>query len=171
MKSKIKLRPEVLVDMDNVLCDYRSLYIEKIEQFPDNKYPQSQYGYFLELKPMPLAVECFNWMTTWADVSILTAPSYYNPSCLAEKNYWVRKYFGIEYAKKTIMAHDKSKVFGHYLIDDGIENGQLEWAIKHKGKLIQFGSKKTPDWTHTYKFLKAETSSQGIKTPSIFGNI
>lgn len=151
MKSNMK-KPIICVDMDNVLCDYRSLYIEKIKEYPQVIYPQSQYGYFLELKPMPFAIEAFNWMVTWADVWILTAPSYMNPNCLAEKNYWVRQHLGIEYTKKIIMAHDKSMVKGDYLIDDGIENRQKEFD----GVVIEFGSKRYLTWTEVYLFLKKE---------------
>lgn len=38
--------------MDGVLCDYEKAYNIKLQENPEIKYPQSQYGFFRGLKPI-----------------------------------------------------------------------------------------------------------------------
>lgn len=50
----------VFIDMDNTLCDYRGRYEEwqnANEKFIP--YPQSQYGFFSSLDPLPGAIDAY----------------------------------------------------------------------------------------------------------------
>ena len=38
--------------MDDVLCDFKTAHKEAIQQNPKIKFPQSQYGFFRNLKPI-----------------------------------------------------------------------------------------------------------------------
>ena len=137
----------VFVDMDGVLCDFDNAHKEAIEKNPNIRYPQSQYGFFANLKPIPRAIEYYKLIrdVNNYDMRILTSPSVLNPMSYTEKRVWVEKYLGIEEAKKMILAPDKSLLIGDFLIDDynyHKESKQHEF----QGELIWFGSKEFEDW-------------------------
>ena len=117
---------------------------------PELVYPQSQYGFFLELEPLPGAIEAFLKLSALHDVWILTAPSIQNPMSYSEKNYWVRKYLGEEYVKKLIMCPNKSLLKGDYLIDD---NEWTNWQGDFEGDLILIGSEEYPSLASTVDFF------------------
>jgi 5'(3')-deoxyribonucleotidase len=135
----------IYVDMDNVLCNIKKLAREKFTQFPDMKYPQSQYGFFIELEEIENAVKSVKNLQEECgfDIWFLTAPSWQNPMCYAEKNYWIRQHFGLEWCKKLIICNDKSLLRGQYLIDDNIMGRGQD---KFTGKFIHFGSELYPNW-------------------------
>jgi len=117
---------------------------------PNQPYPQSQYGFFLDMQPIKDSIESVKKLMDKYDVWILTAPSWQNPMCLAEKNMWIRKYFGIQFTQKIIISSDKSLCKGDYLIDDNKEGrGQDQF----EGELILFGSEKYPSWSEVCKYL------------------
>jgi 5'-nucleotidase len=127
----------VYVDMDNVLADYKTAYLEAIAKYPDVKYPQSQYGFFLDLPTIENSIESVKEISKMGyDVWFASAPSYMNPMCLSEKNMWIRKHFGTEWTKKLILIHDKSLLKGDFLIDDDNQNGQPNFEGIH----IHFGT-------------------------------
>jgi 5'(3')-deoxyribonucleotidase len=142
----------IYIDMDGVLCDYRKNYIKHKEQFPEVVYPQSQYGFFLDLEPIPGSIEAFLKLSSIHDVWILTAPSFMNPLSYAEKNVWVRKYLGPEYVKRLIMCPNKSLMKGDYLIDD---NEWSNWQGDFEGELLLIGSEKFPDLNSTLTFFES----------------
>lgn len=147
------IQPKLIyIDMDGVLCDYRKNYIKHKEQFPEVVYPQSQYGFFLDLEPIPGSVEAFLKLSSIHDVWILTAPSFMNPLSYAEKNVWVRKYLGPEYVKRLIMCPNKSLMKGDYLIDD---NEWSNWQGDFEGELLLIGSEKFPDLNSTLTFFES----------------
>jgi len=123
--------------MDNVLADYKSAYLQAIEKCPDMKYPQSQYGFFLDLNPIEGGIEGVKSISNLGyTVYFASAPSFRNPMCLAEKNMWIRKYFGDDWTKKLILIYKKNLLKGDYLIDDDVKNGQTEFEGCH----IHFGT-------------------------------
>ena len=42
----------IFIDMDGVLCDFKGAYEADLKKNPTQPYPQSQYGFFLNLKPI-----------------------------------------------------------------------------------------------------------------------
>lgn len=135
----------IFVDMDGVLCDYYGAHQKALEENPEIKYPQSQYGFFANLEPIDHAITYFHLLNADFDVRILTSPSVLNPMSYTEKRVWVEKYLGIYHAKKMILAPDKSLLIGDYLIDD---YNYHEQSRQHEftGILIHFGGTEFKDW-------------------------
>lgn len=141
---KIRKDVRIYVDMDNVLCDYQSAYDKALKDNPDIKYPQSQYGFFLNLEPMERSIEYFRLLFEKFDVWILTTPSVKNPMCYTEKRVWVEKYLGYEAAEKLIFSTNKSLLKGDFLIDDYDQSRAKQQDFE--GELIHFGGKIHNDW-------------------------
>lgn len=142
----------VYVDMDDVICNYSKSYRVVLKNNPDIRYPQSQYGFFRNLKPMPNAVESMEYLYNHPNckVYILTAPSYKNPLCYSEKREWVETHLGIRFVKRLIISPNKGLSRGDYLIDD---NDKGKGQETFEGKLIRFGSYEFPDWKSVIKYL------------------
>lgn len=109
----------VYVDMDDTLCDYMNAHRNAIKANPHNKYPQSVFDFYRNLKPLDHAIWGMNELERMGyDVWILTRPSYMNPLCYTEKRVWVEEHLGLDWCKKLIIAPDKALLKGDYLIDD-----------------------------------------------------
>ncbi len=147
MKNKI-----VYVDMDGVLCDFKGAFQTKRSENPDIKYPQSQYGFFRNLLPMPGALDAMNELkrNEKIDLYILTAPSIYNPLSYSEKREWVEKHLGMDMVKKLIISPHKGLNKGDYLIDD---NNTGSGQDSFEGELIHFGTKRFSDWNKVTAYL------------------
>jgi len=145
------IKPKTIyVDMDGVLCDYKKTFVRYKSKNPEIVYPQSQYGFFLEIEPIPGSIEAFFKLSSMHDVWILTAPSIYNPMSYSEKNYWVKKHLGEEYLKKLIMCPNKSLLKGDYLVDD---NEWTNWQGDFEGDFILIGSEEFPNLASTIKLF------------------
>lgn len=142
-------KKRVYVDMDGVLCDYAGAYKRDIESNPTQIYPQSQFGFFLNLEPLENAIETFKMLEKHFDMWILTRPSVYNVMCYTEKAMWVKNHLGFDIQCKTIIACDKSLLKGDFLIDDTTQFGQTEF----EGEFIHFGTDKFPDWKTIRNYL------------------
>jgi 5'(3')-deoxyribonucleotidase len=142
-------RKKVYVDMDGVLCDFFGAALSALRKYPEQKYPQSQWGFFLKLEEIEGAVESFRMLEEKFDVWILTRPSVHNLSCYTEKAQWIRKYLGFDMQVKLIICTDKSLLKGHYLVDDQVEHGQTGFEGKH----LHFGTKEFPDWKSIETYL------------------
>ena len=147
----VEKKVKIFCDMDGVLCDFKGAYLQWKGTHPEITYPQSQYGFFSNLEPMPGAVEAFKKLEEHFEMYILTRPSTYNLNCYTEKADWVRRHLGFHVLENFITMCNKSLVQGKgaYLIDDDIQAGQLEF----EGELIQFGKEKCPDWDAVLKYL------------------
>jgi 5'(3')-deoxyribonucleotidase len=143
----------VYVDMDDVLCDYTLVYHETLTINPEIKYPQSQYGFFVNLPVIQGAVDAVNALmqSKTYEVYILTAPSARNPLSYTEKRVWIEQHFGDEFVEKLIICSNKGLLKGDYLIDDNISGKGQE---SFEGKLIHFGSKESPCWDTVKEQLK-----------------
>jgi 5'-nucleotidase len=139
----------IYVDMDGVLADFITPFNKERDLNPEQPYPHSQYGFFMNLEPIKDSIESFKLLETYFDMWILTRPSVQNTLCYTEKAIWVKEKLGIDIQYKTIMCCDKSLLKGHYLIDDTLEYGQTEF----EGELIHFGNGDFKDWKSVVQYL------------------
>lgn len=147
----IRQKQKIFVDMDGVLCDFLSSYLQYKKERPEIEFPQSQYGFFAELDPIPESIDSFRMLENYYDMYILTRPSNYNLQCFTEKAFWIKKHLGFHVLENLIMSCDKSivKGEGHILIDDTKQAGQLDFD----GDFIHFGSEEFPDWKTILNYL------------------
>lgn len=136
----------IYVDMDGVLCDFATKYFAELNKNPSNKYPHSQYGFFLTLEEIPEAIESFKLLSQKYDVWVLTRPSRHNPLCYTEKRLWIENHLSFDWTSKLIISPDKTLLMGDYLIDDNPWPG-------FQGEQILFGSESFPDWATVRNYL------------------
>ena len=145
----------VYIDMDDTLADFMGAYVSAREEKPEMAFPQAEYGFFANLKPLEDAIESVQNLLDSNHLSpyVLTAPSTVNPLCYTEKRIWVEQHLGMEMVERLIISPDKSLLKGDYLIDD-IAEGKGQEGFE--GELIQFGTLAYPDWRAVMGyFLKA----------------
>jgi 5'-nucleotidase len=140
---------KLYVDMDGVLCDFKGAAVKELTLNPDQKYPQSKWGFFLKLKELPDAIESIQKLEKYFDVWILTRPSFRNVNCYTEKAQWIWDHLGYRYVQKLILSPDKSIVKGDFLVDDTNNANQSEF----EGEWIKFGSEKYPNWKKIVEYL------------------
>lgn len=133
--------------MDHVLCDYSEGFIDYKDKNTGILYPQSIKGFYLDLKPIPGAIEGFKFLEKHFEVYIATRPSYKNVHCYSEKREWVENYLGLETCKNLGMTPNKNLLIGEYLIDD-----DPSW--KFNGIQLLFGSEKYPNWESIINYFK-----------------
>ncbi|RMC17606.1 hypothetical protein DUI87_05270 [Hirundo rustica rustica] len=135
--------------MDGVLADFEGGFLKKFRaRYPDKPYialedrrgfwVSEQYGrlgpelsekaisiwesknFFIELDPLPGAVEAVKQMANLADtdVFICTSPIKKYRYCPYEKYAWVEKHFGPEFLEQIVLTRDKTVVSADLLIDD-----------------------------------------------------
>lgn len=92
-------------------------------------------GFFLNLEPIPGALEAMREMNDMQDteVFICTSPLLKYDHCVREKYGWVEKHLGPQFVERIILTRDKTMVLGDLLIDDK--------------DTIQ-GQEETPSWEH-----------------------
>ena len=135
----------VYFDMDNCMCDFRSAALQALVENPLQPYPQSQWGFFLKLKPLPGAIESFHYLAQYYDVYILTRPSFRNVNCYTEKAQWVWDNLGYEYVEKLVLSPNKTLSIGDYLIDDTF------WDFT--GEFVHFGQAPYEDWSKVRSYF------------------
>lgn len=146
---------KLFIDMDGVLCDFDKAYREGSGLL---RFPQSKQGFFLELEPIPGALEAINELLNLpVELFILTAPSSRNSHCWTEKAQWIEKHLGFEFLSQLIITERKEQLFNvldySFLVDDyDSGKGQEVWAKNNA--LLKFGSKQYPDWPSIVSFVK-----------------
>ncbi len=133
----------VYVDMDDVLCQYSEAHATALDAKPDILFPQSVAGFYLNLQPIPGAIEAVKLLRERFDVHILTAPSSCNPLCYTEKRLWVERHFDFAMVEKLIISPNKGLLKGDVLIDDKAEGRGQD---RFEGLLLQFGTSVFPNW-------------------------
>ena len=141
------------IDMDDVLCDYMGAHERELASAPDNPYPQSRPGFYLDLTPFEGAVEAMKWIEAHSllDPFILTAPSVFNPHSYTEKRLWAEKHLGFDWCNRLILSPNKSIFESGVLIDDRREGHGQD---KFNGRLLQFGTVGIRNWNTLTKYLK-----------------
>lgn len=145
----IRNKKIVYVDLDGVLCNFFKAARKALQDNPTQRYPQSQWGFFLKLEEIPGAIEGFKKLQDHFDVWILTRPSIWNIGCYTEKAAWVLEHLGFDTLEKLILSCNKSLLKGDYLIDDMDGDGQPDF----EGEWIRFGTSKFPDWKSVVEYL------------------
>ncbi|MXQ87056.1 hypothetical protein E5288_WYG007697 [Bos mutus] len=160
-----RARPvRVLVDMDGVLADFEAGLLRGfLQRFPGEPhvpleerrgfFANEQYralrpdladkvasvyeapGFFLDLEPIPGALEAMREMNDMQDtqVFICTSPLMKYDHCVQEKYHWVEKHLGPQFVERIILTSDKTVISGDLLIDD---------------KEVIQGHEETPSWEH-----------------------
>ena len=139
------MKKVIYIDLDNTLADYLSGAKEKNIIPSEAKHIP---GFFRNLKPMPGAIEAYDFLSSHFDVYILSTSPWSNPNALMEKLYWVKDNLPNAY-KNVIFSHHKDLNIGDYLIDDSIKNGAKDF----KGEHIQIHSDKFPSWKHVIDYI------------------
>ena len=137
----------IYVDMDDTICHFSQAFLKSVTRNPKIAFPQSQYGFFLNLEPIEGAIENVNKLTSLFDVYILSRPSVMNPLCYTEKRVWVEKHFNLEFCQNLILCSNKSLLKGNFLIDDVL------WE-KFEGEQILFNRFEENSWNKIYSYLK-----------------
>jgi 5'(3')-deoxyribonucleotidase len=138
----------VFVDMDGVLVNFEKAFIEYhktttgyLSELYQND-PDLIPGIFREAEPIPGAIEAVKKLAHVYDICVATTSPWDMPYAAGDKMFWIQKYLGQEFYKSMTITHRKDLLHGDYLIDDRTANGAGEF----KGKLMQFGTEKYPDW-------------------------
>jgi 5'-nucleotidase len=136
----------IYIDMDDTLCDFKGAFAKAMRDSPEMPYPQSQYRFFANLKPIEGAIETVKLLieSNAYDPYILSAPSTRNPLSYAEKREWVEEHFGYDFCKRLILCTHKGLLKGDFLIDDNIEGKGQDLF---EGELIHFGSEAFRNWS------------------------
>jgi hypothetical protein len=58
----------IYIDLDGTLCDIKKLARQKFKECPEIKYPQSQYGFFMEMEEIKDGIEVFKKLADLYDV-------------------------------------------------------------------------------------------------------
>ena len=145
--------------MDGVLCDFEGAAIIALGgSLPPDNTPERKKAiddcqmiprFYLNLEPMPGAIEGYLRLCEKYDVEILSAPSWDNPNSWGDKKTWCDKYLGPNVYKKITLTHDKGQFTGRALIDDRTKYGVENFNGEH----IHFGTEKFRDWDAVLKYL------------------
>jgi 5'-nucleotidase len=138
----------IIVDMDDTTAMYTQAYKRSLLLNPAIPFPQSQCGFFTELRPMPNAVYFLKALLAQyqCDIQIVTRPSTKNPMSYTEKVLWVKRYFGQDWVERLNFINDKTRYDADYIIDD------KEW-LGHPGEWIKFDgtdNRELTEWRRIY---------------------
>ena len=120
---------EVIVDMMNPLLriynkkHQANLSIEDIKEWglpPEMKEIYKTKGFFVELPPLPGAIEGTRYLSKRHDVYIATSPSE-DGDIAKEKMTWISLWLP-KLMPKLIITHDKSVIKGDAIVDDCLDH-------------------------------------------------
>lgn len=140
----------LLIDMDDVLCDFVGSYEAARAGNPDMLFPQAEYGFFRKLPEVQGAVDAVHELSRQFNLYFLSAPSVHNPMSYTEKRVWIEEHLGFEFCERLILSCNKGLLKGDFLVDDRTNgHGQDNF----EGELVEFGSARFPDWETVKKYL------------------
>jgi len=152
----------LLIDMDGVVADFDKGAIDWAknigitdQEFKDKKMYR-QAGFYLDLKPMPGALEAIQKLEPNFEIRFVSAPSWNNPHSFTEKRLWIEKYFGNWSEKRMDLTFRKDLFMGHYLVDDRLKYGAGEVLGEH----IMFGNNEFPGWEEVVSYLSKSGDNQ-----------
>ena len=153
--EKSEGRKIIFVDDDGVVCDF-DLAAEEIsktlgitaEEFKKQHLYRNK-NFYLDLKPLPGAIDAVKLLSDKYEVRILSAPSWVNVFSFTEKRIWMENWFGDWAIKRMDLSFRKDLSMGHYLIDDRLKYGAGDFIGEH----IHFGVGKFPNWEAVIKYL------------------
>ncbi len=134
----------VMFDLDDTLVNYSRAKEEALKYNPEQKFPQSAYGFYQDLQPMPYACAVIRELLDTKGIypAICTAPSVLNPMSYTEKRFNVEKLFGMEMCHRLYIMPDKSRAMADVLVDNCTEGRGQE---RFEGELIHMGSDQFPN--------------------------
>jgi len=136
---------EIAVDMDDVVVEWSAAVAREVQRrmphvrpvpmaerrhfYIRADYPEAvreevyglvrRPGFYEELEPVEGALATLHeWRRRGHGVVLLTAPQKGHPTCAQEKVNWVRRHLGADWAEDLVIAHDKTRYYADYLIDD-----------------------------------------------------
>ncbi len=161
----IKTKRILLVDMDDVLCDWSGKVTKvtgiPVVRRPDGMAKWTEYQhqivsdlektehFYLQIDPIPYAVKAIKYLNKYFEIYVVSTPSWNNPSSFTDKRLWIETHFGTLLDKKLILTHRKDLIIGDIIIDDRLVNG----VENFKGQIIQFGTEDFPDWKYVVSYL------------------
>lgn len=140
------MKKVIYVEMDGVLCDYKSRCKKLNVKFSEAKRTP---GFYKQLKPVKGAIETYRKLCEKCDVYVLMVASRDNAAIRAEKMEWLNKY--LPKARILVMRKDDplmDKV--DFLINDYGKRFEHR-AYGHK---VKFGSSGVADWDSVYTFIE-----------------
>lgn len=139
------------IDLDNTIFNFSKAYRESLEKNPNQPYPQSQCGFFLNLEPIDFSLYAYHELKKRFEIYFLTSPSVKNPMSYTEKRLSIEKWFGLDACYNLMIVEDKSMVKGDFLIDDNKFSNNQD---KFDGTFIHFGSEEFSNWLKVLEFFK-----------------
>lgn len=149
----------VMFDLDDTLVQYDRAKADALKANPSHLYPQSTYGFYQQLEPMPYAQDVIKELLDAEGITpaICTAPSVLNPMSYTEKRYNVEKLFGMEMCHRLYMMPDKSRAIADVLVDNCTEGCGQE---RFQGELIHIGSDSFPNLQVIKNYLLEKVKSK-----------
>lgn len=140
------MKKVIYVEMDGVLCDYKSRCKKLNIKFSEAKRTP---GFFKKLKPVKGAIECYRKLCEKCEVYVLLLTSRDNAAIRAEKMEWLGKY--LPEARVLIMRKDDPLIDK---VDFLINDYGKRFEHRVHGHKVKFGSSGIADWDSVFTFIE-----------------
>lgn len=133
----------IYIDMKDVLSRDTEQYNQIKEQNKLLMFPQSEAGFYINLRPMRHCKIIMHKLITskMYNPYIISSESSKNPHSLSEKYTWIKLNMGHEWNNRFIICSNKSLLNGDIFITH--KNNPDD---SFNGQIIKFGSDYHPDW-------------------------